>query len=163
MNTRKSLQERFEEKVELIPFSTCHWWTGYQKGKGYGAIKVAGKNRSAHRVAYELYIGPIPKHESHHGMCVCHKCDNPLCVNPNHLFLGTNQDNMNDMKSKRRPNNRVKGESHHLAKLNRRDVLEIREMAGSLKQKDIAKIYGVAPSQISSVICRKTWKHIRAV
>lgn len=93
----KSLKERFEEKVILIPFSDCHYWTAAINPTGYGWLyvgKETGKRVSttAHRVSYELYKGPIPD-----GMMVLHNCDNRLCVNPNHLRLGTNSDNMMDL------------------------------------------------------------------
>jgi len=91
------LMERFEEKVELIPFSTCHFWTGALDRSGYGQIYKDGKTEYAHRIAYELYIGPIAN-----DLQVLHKCDNPICVRIEHLFLGTHQDNMDDKMKKGR-------------------------------------------------------------
>lgn len=97
-NPPKTLRERFDERWEPVPECGCWIWTSYEDSKGYGVLSVNRKALKAHRVAYELYVGPIPK-----GLFVCHRCDvglplgsGSLCVNPDHLFLGTQQDNMSD-------------------------------------------------------------------
>ena len=108
----------------------------------------------AHRASYELYIGKIPK-----GMLVCHKCDNPRCVNPEHLFLGTHSDNSRDMSQKNRG---VNGEKSANSKLTSNQVMEIR-FAGKLKnikQKDIAKIFSVSERAVNKIINNKAWKHL---
>ena len=77
--------------------SGCWIWEGGRDGKGYGRVWHEGKRKGAHRVAYELVVGKIPT-----GMCACHHCDNPICVNPEHIFIGTHKDNMRDCTAKSR-------------------------------------------------------------
>ena len=97
------LRERFEAKVSPDPMSGCLLWIGsYGWGRGYGVITQGGKRRGAHRVAWELTRGPIPE-----GLCVLHRCDVPGCVNVEHLFIGTRDDNNRDMTSKGRRKNGV--------------------------------------------------------
>ena len=94
---RGSLQERFESKCEPEPTSGCWLWTGAVDGDGYGVLYNSGDDRKTHRISWMIRFGPIPK-----GMSVLHKCDNPPCVNPDHLFLGTALDNMHDAMKKGR-------------------------------------------------------------
>ena len=104
-----------------------------------------------HRYMYEKHIGKIPK-----GMCVCHKCDNPACNNPDHLFLGTWADNNKDMANKER---QAKGNRINTAVLTEDQVKEIYLASGS--QRTLAKIYGVSQTAIHYIKCRKSWKHLR--
>lgn len=97
-----TILERFEAKINKETESGCWEWTAYLDSKGYGAFRYEGKTRRAHRVSWMIYKGDIPKGNGYHGTCVLHKCDNRRCVNPEHLFLGSNQDNMLDMVSKGR-------------------------------------------------------------
>ena len=115
----KSLQERFDEKYEPVTESGCWIWTACSNGDGYGLIAINSQPSRAHRVSWSLHKGIIPD-----GVNVLHKCDNPSCVNPDHLFLGTQQDNVTDMIQKNRHNHR--GEANGKAKLNDDKVREIR-------------------------------------
>jgi hypothetical protein len=127
-------------------------WTGSlvvpERG-GYGVMK----GRKAHRISYELHVGPIPTDKY-----VCHTCDNPPCVNPSHLWLGDVQSNTADMVSKGR--NQM-GEDRHNAKLTNDKVREIRELRGEgVSQADLARRFQVNPATISGIVRRKDWKHV---
>lgn len=88
---RKPIKERFEERYIPVPESGCWIWTGHIRTNGYGAMSIKSKLQYAHRISWELHNGPIPE-----GLFVLHKCDNPPCVNPDHLFIGTQKDNLQD-------------------------------------------------------------------
>lgn len=141
----KTLLERFWEKVDKS--GDCWLWTGATINKGYGQIRIKGKSVLVHRVSYELHRGPIPK-----GLCVLHHCDNPLCVNPDHLFLGTKYDNVQDMIAKGRRSQ---------TKLTLDKVKEIRErVSNGETQISLAKEFGVIQQTISDAVTRKTWKDV---
>jgi hypothetical protein len=108
----------------------------------------------AHRISWILHYGPIPD-----GLIVLHKCDIPKCVNPDHLFLGTGQDNMDDMVSKGRS---LKGEKSPMHKLTEEEVLEIRSLyqSGEFSQGRLASMYRVNQTNIGFIIRRKSWRHI---
>lgn len=151
-------KERFEDKFESITESGCWIWTAYSLPNGYGRFGLNGKTELAHRAAYMLYKGRIPE-----GMCVCHTCDTPACVNPDHLFLGTHVDNMQDCKSKGRlTKGDTKGEINGKSKLTEKSVLEIRDLLNNspYSQVEISKIYGVFYTAISKIKYRQTWGHI---
>lgn len=156
-----TLKARFESKIEKTP--TCWNWKGGKiTGKGkypYGKIMIRNvdtwKLTAAHRVSYMLYVG------SPDGFLVCHKCDNPSCVNPAHLFLGTPKDNMKDRDLKGRANPPC-GERQWLHKLTSKKVSKIRQNHSSgTTQAVLAKKYGVTPSTISRICSGKYWKHIQ--
>lgn len=129
----------------------CHEWTAYINPRGYGRFKISGKQVMAHRFAYEMSVAQIPD-----GLFVCHRCDNRRCVNPSHLFLGTNQDNMRDMIAKgRSPRTRLHGEMNGSCKLQARDVAAIRN--SKLSQSKLAAAYGVDQSTISHIKTGKNW------
>lgn len=133
--------------------SGCWEWTGIRDTKnGYGVINLKGSSSGtrAHRFSYVMHKGEIPA-----GLIVRHKCDNPCCVNPEHLELGTPADNTGDAVAKAR---HVHGEKMHTAKLTEQDVLDIR--GSSLSSKELALKYGVDYTNIWSIRAGKTWKHL---
>jgi hypothetical protein len=139
------LKERFESKFIPEPFSGCWLWTGGSFNQRYGQMKSNGKRipQLAHRIAWELYRGQIPE-----GLCVLHRCDTPLCVNPDHLFLGTHRDNNLDMRVKGRERPPY-GEEHWNAKLTCGDVRQIRDAIGT--HAVIAKQFGVSQPHVSRI------------
>ena len=147
-----ALRKRFWAKVQKT--DGCWLWTGSktQAINGYGDFYVRGENYRAHRVSYLMESGPIPD-----GMCVCHRCDNPPCVRPSHLFLGTKGDNNRDMVSKGRSVNPL-GERHGCAKLTEQQVLAIRADARS--EHAIARAYLISPANVQRIKVRKLWRHI---
>ena len=154
---RKTLHERFHEKYRICPESECWIWEASTVGNGYGQIRVHGRLVLAHRLSFELHKEPIPENDSYHGMCVLHKCDTPRCVNPDHLLLGTHEDNVDDMMQKGR-HKVVMGSAHVNAKLTEEQALEIFHAEGD--QKEIAARYGVTQAAVSLIKRKKNWKHI---
>jgi hypothetical protein len=147
---RKTIQERFWEKVDRRGPDECWEWTATRHGQGYGHFKVAGRVEKAHRVSYELANGLAGE-----GTFVCHTCDNPPCVNPGHLFLGTHADNMADMYEKDR-GRKASGENHGRAKLTNEQVAEIRGAWPKSSQRQLAAQYGVSQRQIFRIVNFKT-------
>jgi predicted XRE-type DNA-binding protein len=145
--------ERFWKKVNIREFDKCwNWQAGYYSS-GYGAFSLKGKNHRAHRIAWEFTYGSIPQ-----DMYVCHHCDNPGCCNPNHLFLGSQSDNMKDRMIKK-PN---KGEENGFHKLTEKKVREIKQYLEekSLSQQQIANIYKVHQATISLIKTGRYWSHV---
>lgn len=133
----------------------CWPWTGTTR-KGYGVVSIQNsKNRDAHIVAWELHHGvPVPA-----GMVVRHSCDNPPCVNPAHLLLGTHADNSNDKVERGR---QAKGSRHGIAKLAEVDIPIIRQMYhDGVYQRVIAERFGVTQGAIHQVLAGKTWSHVQ--
>lgn len=130
----------------------CWLWTKAKRRRGYGQFKVKGKSLLAHRIAWELTYGPIPD-----GLRTCHHCDQPSCANPEHLWLGTDAENIADRDAKGRANP-LSGEQNAQAKLSSSEVKEIRSLykPGSVKQKDLGEIYKVSNSQISLIVRGKS-------
>ena len=152
--------ERFWNKVDKT--NSCWNWTGSVRSSGYGSFMLKGVAEQAHRVAWTLCNGEIPNHNSYHGMCVCHSCDNRKCVNPEHLFLGTHQDNMDDKTAKGRcaiSSGRT-GEKHSGSKLTDTEVRVIRAYYPSLSQVDLARSFGVDRGTIGYITRHQTWQHI---
>lgn len=141
------------ERVKRGADDECWPWTGTIDHDGYGRLFVAGFNRGAHRLIYELATGEDPG-----TMLVCHCCDNRRCCNPAHLFLGTPADNLRDAAEKGRM---PRGENAPLAKLDENKVREIRALAaaGHL-QRDIAERFGVTQPNVGYIVRRETWRHV---
>lgn len=142
----------------LNPETGCWEWARSLNGSGYGTYYNKGKKDGAHREYYRRYRGEIPP-----GMFVCHKCDNKKCVNPDHLFLGTNSDNIRDMVAKGKFVGWDKrGENGPAAKLTEGQVLDIRKRysEGSARQVDLAREFGILQGSVSNIIHRRSWTHI---
>ena len=147
---------RFWAKVARAGPDDCWLWMAHCTPKGYGSFRIGSqkngtrKNVSAHRIAYQMAVGPIPR-----NLCVLHHCDNPPCVNPAHLFLGTKADNSRDMVSKGR---QAKGMRNGSAKLTEIDVMAIR--LDHRPHRAIATDYGVCHGTIDFIKTHQNWTHI---
>lgn len=155
----QKLRNKLEQSYTPEPFSGC--WI-FSKGEvtrhGYGLLITDGrrdhrKRKQAHRLSYQVFVGSIPKNQ-----CVLHKCDTRLCINPDHLFLGTRFDNYNDSRNKGR---NTRGEIQGSAKLTDHDISVIRKQyCGGRTLKDLAEEYKVHFSTIARVVNRQTWNHV---
>lgn len=146
------LADRFWPRVDERGPDECWPWTGPLGTAGYGQLGVAYRVvKGSHRIAWELTYGPIPP-----DLCVCHRCDNRLCCNPAHLFLGTPADNRADAVAKGR---QARGERNGNAVLTSAKVLAIRSQPDR-RGIDLAADLGVSPATVSSVRQRRVWRHI---
>lgn len=150
----RSIEERFWSKVNKT--DNCWLWQGGISNR-YGQIKISKSRKqiSVHRYSYELHYGIISN-----NLFVCHKCDNPLCVRPDHLFLGTYLENIQDMLDKKRHNY---GSKHSMSKLNENDIIEIKLALQNPYcgiNKDLANKYNVNHRTISNIKLNKNWKHV---
>lgn len=149
---------KFERAVKKNELTGCHIWQNAKDKNGYGLFTVTRPRivmRRAHRVAYEHYVGPLVG-----KLFVLHRCDNPSCVNPDHLFLGTNQDNMDDMKAKGRAPKTL-GEISGNTRFTEEDVLAIRaRYASGVRKVTLAREYKVNSSCIWKIVNRQRWAHI---
>jgi hypothetical protein len=146
---------RFMDKVLPEPNSGCWLWTATVNDDGYGHFGVArSRPEKAHRVSYRLFKGEIPK-----GLFVCHKCDVPGCVNPDHLFLGTPKANARDRDQKKRT---AVGRQNGRAKLTEDLVLSIRSLSNVSSERQIARLFGIHRSTVNAVLSGRTWSHVCA-
>ena len=151
----KPVEQRFWAKVRKSFLKDGCWpWQAHCNDDGYGKIKIDGKVISAHRLSWEIHFGPIPE-----GMKVLHKCDNPPCVRPDHLFLGTDLDNHKDCVTKGRDFH-IYGSQHWAAKLTEAIVKECRRLSKTQTARSLAKKYNISESIMGQVIKGKRWKHV---
>lgn len=167
LKTRKSnTLDRFMQYVSPEPISGCWLWTGYQHNSGYGQFTYGKNYELAHRVSYRLLVGPIPT-----GLTILHRCDVRLCVNPDHLFPGTDADNSKDRNSKKR---HAHGERHGFAKLTEEQVKEIRRRyTGPCSRRGLpqnqrnpnsynglAREFNVTTPTIVQIVKGRRWSHL---
>lgn len=156
MKSKRPIEERFWEKVDKKSNESCWNFIG-ANNQGYGQLYVSkGKKIRANRLSYEIHFGKISD-----NLVVCHRCDNPSCVNPKHLFAGSQKDNITDMHSKNRGNT-PKGSNHANAKVTEDQVIEIRKLYSekSMRIADISRLYNASQSSIDDIVHYKTWKHV---
>lgn len=150
-----SLLERFTAKYSIDAASGCWTWVAGTNGAGYGLIRPGGKapRELAHRISWILFKGPIHSDGSYHGICVLHRCDNTLCVNPEHLFLGTNADNIRDSQNKQRRGRKLTAEK----------VQNImRRLSEGEAVRKLARENGVNRTTVKKIKARRYWKHMEA-
>ena len=145
---KKTIEQKLTQRTSVDQNTNCHVWTGHKDKDGYGRLVLQGKTWLAHRLSYFHRVGDIGT------LQVLHSCDNPSCINPEHLRLGTVIDNMRDKQER----NRVKGERHPRAKLTDEDILAIR--ASPLSQCQLARDLGLNQSFIGKIRNRVNWTHI---
>jgi len=157
----KSFISAYEEQV-IKNNDSCWGWKGSVNNKGYGQVFCGGEIKFAHRFSYENFVASIPS-----GMFVCHHCDNPICSNPHHLFIGTNSDNILDSiekgRFKRVPDAcKARGEKVAGSKLKENEVVQIKKMIEhGFGNKPIAELFHVGHATISLIRVNKTWKHVK--
>lgn len=162
-----SIEERFLASFTKGKKDECWNWNNSVDSSGYGQVKEFGKIHKAHRFSYTHYVGKIPD-----GLCVLHSCDNPRCVNPNHLWLGTKADNSRDMIEKGRDNFKcskgatdpAKGEDNGMAILTEELVIWIRQVYKprhpKFGQSALGRHLGMSQANIHRIITRKLWSHV---
>lgn len=136
-----------EDKYITEPNSGCWLWCGCRDRHGYGKVGVNRSPKLAHRVSWQVHRGPIPK-----GICVLHKCDTPACINPDHLYLGTQRDNASDRVQRGR---QATGEQHKSSRLSLAVVNEIR--ASTETNVALARRFGVTNGHVSKIRLRQRW------
>ena len=143
--------KHFWDRVDIRGKDECWEWRGGRQAFGHGRLRVCGRRWLAHRFSYTISFGPIP-----HGLFVLHKCDNPPCVNPNHLYVGTQNDNVQDRVDRDRS---AFGEDSGKTCLTNEQVFDIQRLynTGNYTQRDLAARYGVSISCVGNIIDGKRW------
>jgi len=157
--TIKNIKKRFWSNVDIRENDECWPWLASKFPNGYGQFQSGrrrGWSASSHRITWEMTYGSIPD-----GLCVCHHCDNKVCCNPSHLFMGTQADNVKDMYRKGRDRQAL-GEQNGLSKLNKEQVITIRReyIKSSVTQRILAVRFNVSQANIFKIIHRESWKYI---
>ncbi len=152
---RMTPEDRFWSRVDKRTDLECWHWLGGTRAGGYGYMWFKGRLWRAHRLMWMLVHGAVPE-----GLLVCHKCDEPSCVNPDHLFAGTHDDNMQDASDKgRMPGGFIRGEAHAGSKLTEATVLAIRDECATSSQRAVAARYGISQRQVGRIVRRDSWRH----
>lgn len=148
-----------EGRSTPVPEAGCWLWTGSPGAGGYGVLVTGRKTMKAHRASWIVHRGPIPD-----GCKVCHRCDTPACVNPDHLFLGSQRDNVHDMVRKGRCQKNMLGRYGNLsplAKLSEQEAREIRRLhADGRSQHSLAKQFGRSPMTINRLVRNISWRNL---
>ncbi len=153
LNPKNTLEDVWK-KIDKRTEDECWEWMGCKNWDGYGTIKINQILWGVHRLVYELTYGSIPKE-----LFVCHKCNNPSCCNPKHLYVGTPKDNMDQRDREER---QAMGEKNGRSKLTKQDVLEIRRLYSleNYSQRKLGEMFGICKTQISRIINRKNWRYV---
>jgi len=148
--------KRFWDKIDVRENDICWNWKLSKNAGGYGRVRYKNSMTVSNRIAYAIMYGDIPE-----GLCVLHKCDNPACCNPKHLFVGTQKENVLDMERKGRSNH-PRGSDLNSSILTENDVLKIRDLysKGEFTHLEIAKTFNVSDSTVHNIVTGKTWNHI---
>ena len=151
--------DAFMSRVEFEPISGCWLWSGAPGAGGYGVVRIRKRYMKAHRASWLLHNGELPPHP----MKLCHKCDTPACVNPEHLFIGTQAENVADMIAKGRDRRTPsKGSKNGAAKLDEEKVWAIRQMLRlkMYSEREIARSYGISYMAMNRIARWESWKHV---
>lgn len=157
-----AIVSRFWALVDRGAPDACWNWKGPVRGRGYGSFNTGNRSDYTHRLAWIITYGQVLP-----GQVICHRCDNPACCNPAHLFIGSQRDNMRDMVRKGRNRSSVTyrpGSSNPFARLTESQVIAIRNryQQGGITQQSLAREYGVSRPMIGHIIARRNWKHLPA-